>query len=353
MQTNTISKDKDSNILSNLDSIKDSKTKAGKSADKENKAEKVDKMLVGRILLVVVAILVIYAVTLIIAFSFGGSTLEELGWQVLLELRGSRICLAILIGMMLASSGVVVQSVFANPLADPYIIGVASSATLGAVTAYLLQLPDIYYGIFGFIFSLAVSFMIFGIGRNRDMATLLMLGVAISAFVGSFTTFAIYLIGEDSFKITAWLMGYLGNANWDRVLILCGALVICGWYFFGKRLELNILLLGDEEARSLGINVGRLKIQLLIVASLAVGFCVGFSGLIGFVGLIIPHILRLILGNSNHAIILPLSFLLGGAFLLACDTFGRIAWSPIEIPIGVITAFFGAPFFLYLALKRR
>lgn len=306
-----------------------------------------------RIFFLTIIIIALYGVTLIWAFSFGGATLAELGWEKLIDIRGSRIFMAILIGMMLASSGVVVQSVFANPLADPYIIGVASSATLGAVCAYLLALADIYYGIFGFLCSLGVSFLIFAIGRNRDMATLLMLGVAISAFVGSFTTFAIYLIGEDSFKITAWLMGYLGNANWDRVVILCVAALACGWYFFSKRLELNILLLGDEEARSLGINVGRLKIQLLIAASLAVGFCVGFSGLIGFVGLIIPHILRLILGNSNHAIILPLSFLLGGAFLLACDTFGRIAWSPIEIPIGVITAFFGAPFFLYLALKRR
>ncbi|RDU67701.1 iron ABC transporter [Helicobacter didelphidarum] len=306
-----------------------------------------------RVFFVVFTISISYVIVLILAFSMGGASVKDLGFEVLFQLRGSRIFMGILIGVMLASSGVVVQSVFANPLADPYIIGVAASATLGAVSAYLLGLPDIYYGIFGFVFSVAVSFVIFAIGRHRDMATLLMLGVAISAFVGAFTTFAIYLIGEDSFKITAWLMGYLGNANWDRVIILAIAAMICSWYFFSKRLELNILLLGDEEARSLGVNVSRLKIQLLIVSSLAVGFCVGFSGLIGFVGLIIPHILRLVLGNSNHAIILPLSFFLGGLFLLACDTFGRVIWLPIEIPIGVITAFFGAPFFLYLALKRR
>lgn len=302
------------------------------------------------VLLIIIALC--YIATLILAFSFGGVSWHELDMNILFNLRAPRIFLAILIGTLLASSGVVVQSVFANPLADPYIIGVAASATLGAVIAYLLGLPDVYYGIFGFVASVMVSFIIFAIGRNRDMATLIMLGVAISSFVGAFSTFAIYLIGEDSFKITAWLMGYLGNASWERVLILGVVVCICALYFFSKRLELNILLHGDEEARSLGINVSKLKIELLIVASLAVGFCVGFGGLIGFVGLIVPHILRLILKDSNHRVILPLSFLLGGLFLLLCDTFGRSV-SSYEIPIGVVTAFFGAPFFIYLALKRQ
>lgn len=306
-----------------------------------------------KIPLLLIGITILYVIMVIFAFSFGGISFDELNKDILWNLRAPRIFVAILIGILLASSGVVVQSVFANPLADPYIIGIASSATLGAVIAYLFGMPDMYYGVFGFLTSVGISLVIFTIGRTRDMATLLMLGVAISAFVSAFATFMIYLIGEDSFKITAWLMGYLGNANWQQVIILMIVALLCGWYFFSKRLELNILLHGDEEARSLGINAGRLKIQLLIVSSFAVGFCVGFSGLIGFVGLIIPHILRLILGNSNHTIILPFSFLLGGLFLLTCDTFGRTVWSPIEIPIGVITAFFGAPFFLYLALKRH
>lgn len=299
-------------------------------------------------------IIVLYGITLPIALSFGGVSWNELSMDIFFGLRMPRVCVPILVGMLLASSGVVVQSVFANPLADPYIIGVAASATLGAVIAYLLDLNDIYYGIFGFITSVGVSLLIFAIGCQRDMATLLMLGVAISAFIGAFTTFAIYLIGEQSFKITAWLMGDFSSANWYRVGILLIPTFLCGWYFYSKRLELNILLHGDEEARSLGINVGRLKIELLIAASFAVGFCVGMSGLIGFVGLIIPHILRMLLGNSNHSIVLPLSFLFGGLFLLACDTFGRsILFDGTAIPVGVITSFFGAPFFLYLALKRK
>ena len=299
-------------------------------------------------------ILLLYIITLPIALSFGGVSFNELSMDIFFGLRVPRVCVPILVGMLLASSGVVVQSVFANPLADPYIIGVAASATLGAVIAYLLNLSDIYYGIFGFTTSVGVSLLIFAIGCQRDMATLLMLGVAISAFVGAFTTFSIYLIGEQSFKITAWLMGDFSSASWRSVGILLIPTFICGWYFYSKRLELNILLHGDEEARSLGINVGYLKIALLVAASFAVGFCVGMSGLIGFVGLIIPHILRLLLGHSNHAVILPLSFLFGGLFLLACDTFGRsILFDGTAIPVGVITSFFGAPFFLYLALKRK
>lgn len=299
-------------------------------------------------------IIVLYIFTLPIALSFGGISFSELSSDIFFGLRVPRVCVPILVGMLLASSGVVVQSVFANPIADPYIIGVAASATLGAVIAYLFNLNDIYYGIFGFISSVFVSLLIFSIGRQRDMSTLLMLGVAISAFVGAFTTFAIYLIGEQSFRITAWLMGDFSSANWYRVGILCLPTLLCGWYFYSKRLELNILLHGDEEARSLGIHAGRLKISLLVASSFAIGFCVGMSGLIGFVGLIIPHILRLLLGNSNHSIVLPLSFLLGGLFLLACDTFGRsILFDGTAIPVGVITSFFGAPFFLYLALKRK
>ncbi len=309
---------------------------------------------VDNVFIITFFIMVLYCIMLPVSFMFGGVSFNDIDISILFNLRLPRICVAIIVGMLLASSGVVVQSVFANPLADPYIIGVAASATLGAVTAYLLKLEDVYYGIFGFISSVGVSLFIFAVGRHRDMATLLMLGVAISAFVGAFTTFAIYLIGEDSFKITAWLMGDFGNSSWERVIILIVPTVFCMWYFYSKRLELNILLHGDEEARSLGVNVGRLKIQLLVSASLAVGFCVGMSGLIGFVGLIIPHIIRLMLGNSNHAVVLPLSFLLGGLFLLACDTFGRsVLPSSTIIPVGVVTAFFGAPFFLYLALKRR
>lgn len=274
---------------------------------------------------------------------------------IIFNLRLPRIMMALLIGMMLASSGTVVQTVFQNPLADPYIIGIAASATFGAVIAFALNLPDFMYGILAFITCLASTFLIFKIakkGNSINISTLLIVGIAISSFLGAFTSFAMYLIGEDSFKITMWMMGYLGNASWKRVIFLLIPLILSLVYFYLKRYELDALLSGDEEAHSLGIDITRLKIRILAVSALIVAFSVAFSGMIGFVGLIIPHTIRMIVGPSSSKM-LPNTILAGGFFLLLCDTFGRVILAPVEIPIGVITAFFGAPFFLYLALKSK
>ena len=257
--------------------------------------------------------------------------------------------------MMLASSGAVVQTVFQNPLADPYIIGIAASATFGAVIAFVLNLPDFMYGVLAFITCLASTLLIFKMakkGNKVNVATLLIVGIAVSSFLGAFTSFAMYLIGEDSFKITMWMMGYLGNATWKRVIFILIPLVLSLIYFYSKRHELDALLSGDEEAHSLGVDVNRLKVRTLTVSALIVAFSVAFSGMIGFVGLIVPHTIRMIVGPSNTKM-LPSTILAGGFFLLICDTFGRIVLAPVEIPIGVITAFFGAPFFLYLALKNK
>lgn len=161
-----------------------------------------------------------------------------------------------------------------------------------------------------------------------------------------------YLIGEDSFKITMWMMGYLGNATWKRVIFILIPLLFSLVYFYSKRHELDALLSGDEEAHSLGVDVNRLKVRTLTISALIVAFSVAFSGMIGFVGLIVPHTIRMIVGPSNSKM-LPSTILAGGFFLLICDTFGRVVLAPVEVPIGVITAFFGAPFFLYLALKNK
>lgn len=274
---------------------------------------------------------------------------------IVFDIRLPRIIMAILIGMMLASSGVVVQGVFQNPLADPYIIGIAASATLGAVVAYMLKLPDIYYGILAFVSCLLSTFVIFRLSNKKgkvDITTLLIVGIAVSSFIGAFTSFAMYLIGEESFRITMWLMGYLGGATWTKVSILIVPLIISLVYFYLQRNKLDALLSGDEEAHSLGINVQKIKVEALTVAALVVAFSVAFSGMIGFVGLIIPHSIRFIVGPSNSRL-LPNAVLAGGLFLLICDTIGRMVLAPVEVPIGVITAFFGAPFFLYLAFNKK
>jgi len=284
-----------------------------------------------------------------------GGDVPEYMRIIFFNIRLPRIIMAILIGMMLSSSGVVVQTVFQNPLADPYIIGISASATFGAVLAYVLKLPDIYYGVFAFITSLISAFLIFSFSKSKNgMNTggLLIIGIAISSLLGAFTSFSIYMIGEDSFKITMWTMGYLGNASWSKVLFLFIPLLISVIYFLYRCFEMDCLLSGEEEAHSMGVNVEKIKKQLLIVASLIVAYSVAFSGMIGFVGLIIPHTLRMILGHSNKKLI-PYSIVVGGIFLMLCDTLARNILRPVEIPIGTITAFFGAPFFLFLAVKNK
>lgn len=274
---------------------------------------------------------------------------------IIFNLRLPRIIMAVLIGMMLSSSGAVLQTVFQNPLADPYIIGIAASATFGAVIAFIFNLPDFMYGVLAFVFSLLSTFFIFKMakkGNRINVTVLLITGVAVSSFLGAFTSLAVYLIGEDSFKITMWTMGYLGNATWKRILYIFIPLVFSTGYFYMKRHELDALLSGDEEAYSLGVDVDSLKIKILAVSSLVVAFSAAFSGMIGFVGLVVPHIVRMITGSSNGKL-LPNTIFAGGFFLLVCDTLGRTIFAPVEIPIGMITAFFGVPFFLYLALSKK
>ncbi|MGL4652305.1 MAG: FecCD family ABC transporter permease [Cetobacterium sp.] len=286
---------------------------------------------------------------------FSMSTAPDYIKTIIYEIRLPRIVMALLIGMMLSSSGVVVQAVFQNPLADPYIIGIAASATFGAVIAYVFQLSDIFYGVFAFLSCLISTFVIFKLSNRNgkvDITTLLIVGIAVSAFIGAFTSFAMYLIGEESFKITMWLMGYLGGATWTKVALLFIPLVFSLIFFYLQRNQLDALLSGDEEANSLGVDVHTLKAKVLTVSALVVAFSVAFSGMIGFVGLIIPHSIRMLVGPSNSKLI-PNSALAGGFFLLICDTIGRLLLAPVEIPIGVVTAFFGAPFFLYLAFKSK
>ena len=283
------------------------------------------------------------------------SPMDDYMKMIVFELRLPRIIMAFLVGMLLASSGNIVQIIFQNPLADPYIIGIASSATFGAVIAYLLKLPEFYYGVIAFISCMLSTLLIFKIskrGNKIEVNTLLIVGITLSSFLGGFTSFSIYMIGEDSFKITMWLMGYLGNASWRQILFLIFPLVFSSIYFYSKRNELDILMLGDEQAHSLGINISKLKFHLLIVSSFVVAYSVAFTGMIGFVGLIVPHIMRSIIGPLNSRLI-PFVLIYGGVFLLFCDTVGRLILSPVEVPIGVITSILGAPFFLYLALTAR
>lgn len=280
------------------------------------------------------------------------STLYSIFWS----LRIPRICMALLVGMLLGSSGAVTQTLFKNPMADPYIVGISASGMFGAMVAYLLGISEWYYGIFASIFSFFISLLIFkisvGKGRSLNLTSLLVVGVAISALLRALTSLAISLIGEDSYRIILWSMGSLEQGSWLKIFLLLIPLIASLLFFYWNRYNMDIILLSDEEARSLGIDTRKFKYKVLIVATLMVGFSVAFSGMIGFVGLIIPHIVRMIFGMSNIKVI-PISMFWGGIFLLLCDTIARGVVSGSEIPIGVVTAIFGAPFFIYLAMKRR
>ena len=312
-------------------------------------------ILTGGIIITGIFVIPLGSVNIPIKYIFSPEKAPDYAKTIIYNIRLPRIVMSILIGMMLSSSGAVVQTVFQNPLADPYIIGITASAAFGAVIAFIFNLPDFMYGVLAFITSLAAAFTIFKIskrGNRVNVTSLLIIGTAVSSFLGAFTSFAVYLIGEDSFKITMWMMGYLGNASWKKVLCIFPPLIFSIGYFYSKRNELDALLSGDEEAYSLGVDVDRLKTRILAVSVLLVAFSTAFSGMIGFTGLIVPHIIRMITGDSNSRL-LPNTILAGGLFLLICDTAGRTFFAPVEIPIGVITAFLGAPFFLYLALKNK
>jgi iron complex transport system permease protein len=275
--------------------------------------------------------------------------------RIIWELRLPRIVMALLAGMMLSAGGTISQAVFRNPLADPYIIGISSGAVAGAVFAFMLKLPDFYYGFFSFFSASGAAFLIFRLSFRRgrtDTSLLLIIGVAVSAFLSALTSFCMYVAGQDSYRIVVWTMGYLGSASWKRIALLAVpfALGIC--YFLYHRHDVDALLLDDEEAHSLGVDVGRLKRGLLLAVSLMAAFSVAFTGMIGFVGLIVPHTMRVLVGNS-HSRLIPLAAYAGGVFLLFADILARTFIAPVEIPIGVVTAIFGSPFFLFLAVRGR
>ncbi|MDR2258620.1 MAG: iron ABC transporter permease [Treponema sp.] len=280
-----------------------------------------------------------------------GRQRESAAAHIILSVRLPRIIMALLAGALLSSGGTVSQAVFRNPLADPYIIGISSGAVAGTALAFLLNLSDIWFGVFGFAGALVSSFLIFRLsGRAGGMASLLITGVALSAFLSAVSSFILYLAGQDAYRVMVWTMGYLGAASWVRVGLLVPPLLLSLAYFFYRRQDLDALLLGDEEAHSLGLNVSRMKRNLLMAVSLTAAFSVAFTGMIGFVGLIVPHGVRLCAGSS-HGRLLPLAAYSGGVFLLLADTLARSILAPVEIPIGVVTAFFGAPFFMFLAFR--
>ncbi|MFD2090787.1 FecCD family ABC transporter permease [Blastococcus deserti] len=278
--------------------------------------------------------------------------LEGTEAAVLLELRLPRVLLASLVGAGLAVSGAAYQGVFRNPLADPYLLGAAAGAGLGA-TLVIAYSPVQAVGPIGIVPLAAFAGALAGVGcalalgtvaGGSHNATLLLAGIAVAAFLAAAQTLVQQQNTEDLREVYGWLLGQLGRSQWSDVLLVlpylaaaCTVLLLCGR-------ALDVLAVGDDEASSLGVHPGRLRLLVILAASLATAAAVAVSGLIGFVGLVVPHIVRRLVGGS-HARVLPMSLLVGGAFLVLADLVARVVLAPAELPIGVVTAFVGAPFF--------
>ncbi len=277
---------------------------------------------------------------------------------ILLQIRLPRVLLAGAIGGGLAVAGVIFQGLLRNPLADPYIIGVSSGASLGAAIALIFLIPMGYMGFFvlpacAFVGALMSAYMVYRLGRihgHIQPLQLLLAGVAIASVLTAIVSFLMVLRVQNLQDVYLWLMGSLSGRSW-RHFYTASPYILGGFVAsFWLARDLNILLLGEETAHSLGVDVQRLQKKALVLGSLLAAAAVSVSGVIGFVGLMVPHGVRLVVG-PDHRKLLPLSFLSGAIFLIAADTAARTILSPVELPVGIITALAGGPFFLYL-LRR-
>ena len=275
-------------------------------------------------------------------------------------IRLPRILLALVVGAALGVSGAVMQGLFRNPMADPGIIGVSTGGALGAVIAiaigaqavFALALPAMSF--VGAAVALALVYVVASLGGRFSMAALLLAGVALSAFMAAIIS-AIILFSSDlqaQREMLFWLAGGLGASTWTDIRIATPFVIFGVAVAIVLSRDLNLLMVSEDEARSLGVRVALTRNTLLLVASLITGAAVAFSGAIAFVGLIAPHTLRLVIG-ADHRVLLPLSALGGGIFLLAADTLARVAIAPAEIPVGVVTALVGAPFFVILLARNK
>jgi len=311
----------------------------------------------------------VYSIIFRCLFQSPETTKEVIVW----DLRLPRILMGILAGTGLAIAGTIMQAILRNPLASPFTLGISAGAGFGAALAILLGagLVGGKYLIIGnaFIFALIPTFVIIGLTRFRRATpeTMILAGIALLYIFSAATTLLMYFGEAEAVKEAYfWMVGSLGKSSWEQLIfqlkldsasiIMPGAvpavLIVCIIPLMLKSWDLNVMSAGDETAKSLGVNVEQTRIFVLILASLMTAAIVSFTGTIGFVGLVAPHMCRIVIGADNRFLI-PASGLLGGALLLAADTAARTIMAPVILPVGVLTAFMGGPLFLYLILRRR
>lgn len=323
-----------------------------------------------RILIVLVPLSVAAFVSAFLFGSSGVSLRELLGllsgearestYIIFFSLRLPRALLAFVSGGALGISGACLQGMFKNPMADSYVVGVSAGAALGATIALAFSYSLAFLGfsavsIFAFIGALlAVSAVYrFSMVRGRvSVVSLLLSGIAVSTLCSALVYCLMIMFRDKMEHIVMWTMGSFTSASWDKALVAVPVMLIASGLCLPYARSLNIMLSGDEDARHLGVNAAKVRQSLIILTTVAASAAVSVSGIIGFVGLIVPHILRLLIG-PDHKTLLPFSFLGGGVFLLIADTLARVALENQEIPVGVITALIGVPFFLFLLRRRK
>ena len=288
----------------------------------------------------------------------GSTALDPTQQAVLWELRAPRVVLGAVVGLALALSGAAYQGTFDNPLADPYLLGVAGGAGLGATLAVALRagatapvtLP--LWAFAGAVLAVAATYLVGRSVGGRSTVSLVLAGVAVAAFCQAVQTFVQQAHTDDLRAIYSFLLGSLGGAGWEQVRLAGPYVLVAAVVMLAHRRLLDALRLGDVEARALGVRTGRVRLVVVAAATLATAAAVSVSGLVGFVGIVVPHAVRLLVGSAN-AVVLPLSAAFGAAFLVLADVAARSVAAPAEVPIGVVTAAVGAPFFAVVLRTRR
>ena len=290
------------------------------------------------------------------------SGVTDAQWNIVWQIRAPRVALAALVGAMLSLAGASYQGVFRNPLVDPYLLGVAAGAGLGATIAFTVNRdatatwpinPVPIAAFVGGVIAVALTYTVgTAFGRSRSATTLVLAGVAVTSLATAVQTFVLQRNNDVVRQVYSWILGRLSSATWGDVRLVLPYILVSVVTLLLYRRVIDVLRVGDDEARALGVNVNQVRVVVVLAATLGTSAAVAVSGLIGFVGIIVPHAVRLLMGSSNR-IVLPLSMFAGAAFLIAADIPSRILTSPSETPIGVVTAFFGAPFFLFLLRVRE
>lgn len=288
--------------------------------------------------------------------TFGQGPVHDVVWLI----RLPRLMLAIIVGISLSVCGVIMQAIVKNPLADPYVLGISSGASLGATFAIMMGVGTMfgtnYVGVCAFLGALGISVLVMllaNAGGRSNSIKLLLAGMALSSVCSSFSSFIVYFANdkEGMQTLTYWMMGSLAGAKWERLEVIYPVILIGGLFFWGQSRTLNLMLLGDEVSITLGTDLHRYRQVYLVVAALMIGFVVYSAGMIGFVGLIIPHLVRMLFG-TDHKKIIPLAALTGAIFLVWADVLCRVIIPNTELPIGILISMIGAPCFIYLMIKR-